>query len=201
MWNLQIPQTAIYTNLVKFGDGYNTDGSPKSKATGMISAHLPVGRKFGNKLNRRSVLYYHISAWISSQSKYPEAAYLFMQWLSSTRTYTWMAGNPGGYFDPMQRANFKEPLVSATYHPYSMEMIPETIARSVPSINFGGQTALDNALDEELQAAITGQKSAKDAMESAQGKWERIIRKQKRNGIVDAIKASRKTWPTIVETI
>jgi multiple sugar transport system substrate-binding protein len=38
-------------------------------------------------------------------------------------------------------------------------------------------------------------------MESAQGKWERIIRKQKRNGIVDAIKASRKTWPTIVETI
>ena len=112
-----------------------------------------------------------------------------------------MAGNPGGYFDPMQRANFKEPLVSATYHPYSMEMIPETIARSVPSINFGGQTALDNALDEELQAAITGQKSAKDAMESAQGKWERIIRRQKRNGIVEAIKASRKTWPTIVETI
>ena len=201
MWNLQIPQTAIYTNLVKFGDGYNTDGSPKSKATGMISAHLPVGRKFGNQLNRRSVLYYHISAWISSQSKYPEAAYLFMQWLSSTRTYTWMAGNPGGYFDPMQRANFNEPLVEATYHKYSMEMIPETIARSVPSINFGGQTALDNALDEELQAAITGQKSAKDAMESAQRKWERIIRKQKRNGIVDAIKASRKTWPTIVETI
>ena len=28
-----------------------------------------------------------------------------------------------------------------------------------------------------------------------------LIRKQKRNGIVDAIKASRKTWPTIVETI
>jgi multiple sugar transport system substrate-binding protein len=58
------------------------------------------------------VLYYHITAWISSQSKSPEAAYLFMQWLSSTRTYTWMAGNPGGYFDPMQKANFSEPLVS-----------------------------------------------------------------------------------------
>lgn len=199
MWNLQIPHTAIYTNLVKFGDGYNADGTPKSKATGMIDSHLPVGRRFGDKINRRSVLYYNITAWISSQSEYPEAAYLFMQWLSSTRTYTWMAGNPGGYFDPFQKSNFTEPLVESTYHKYSMTSIPATIARSVPSINFAGQTALDNALDEEIQAAITGQKSAKEAMDAAQSKWERIIKRQRRNGIVDAIKASRDTWPTIVD--
>ncbi len=199
MWNLIIPQTAIYTNLVKFGDGYNADGSAKSKATGMIGSHLPVGRQFGDKINRRSVLYYHITAWISSKSEYPEATYLFLQWLSSTRTYTWMAGNPGGYFDPMQQANFNEPLVEKTYHPYAMETIPATIARSVPSINFAGQTALDNALDEEIQAAITGQKTAREAMDAAQRKWERIIKRQKRNGIVDAIKASRETWPTIVD--
>jgi len=199
MWNLQVPQTAIYTNLVKFGDGFNADGTPKSKATGMIGSHLPVGRKFGDQINRRSVLYYHITAWISSQSAHPEAAYLFMQWLSSTRTYTWMAGNPGGYFDPMQSANFKEPLVAQSYQPYSMETIPATIARSAPTINFAGQTALDNALDEELQAAITGQKTAREAMEAAQGKWEQIIKRQSRNGIVEAIKASRQTWPSIVD--
>jgi multiple sugar transport system substrate-binding protein len=199
MWNLQVPQTAIYTNLVKFGDGFNADGSPKSKATGMIGSHLPVGRRFGDQINRRSVLYYHITAWISSQSAYPEAAYLFMQWLSSTRTYTWMAGNPGGYFDPMQSANFKEPLVAQTYQAYAMETIPATIARSAPTINFAGQTALDSALDEELQAAITGQKTAREAMEAAQGKWEKIIKKQSRNGIVEAIKASRQTWPSIVD--
>lgn len=110
-----------------------------------------------------------------------------------------MAGNPGGYFDPMQKANFAEPLVAEAYQPYSMETIPATIARSVPSINFAGQTALDNALDEELQAAITGQKTAREAMDAAQAKWERIIKRQTRNGIVDAIKASRATWPTIVD--
>lgn len=199
MWNLKVPQTAIYTNLVKFGDGYNPDGTPKSKATGMIDSHLPVGRQFGDQINRRSVLYYHITGWLSAKSEHPEAAYLFMQWLSSTRTYTWMAGNPGGYFDPMQKANFAEPLVAKAYQPYSMETIPATIARSVPSINFAGQTALDNALDEELQAAITGQKTAREAMDAAQAKWERIIKRQTRNGIVDAIKASRATWPTIVD--
>lgn len=199
MWNLQIPHTAIYTNIVKFGDGYNPDGTPKSKATGKLNSHLPPGRRFGDKINRRSVLYYHITGWISSKSEYPEAAYLFMQWLSSTRIYSWMAGNPGGYFDPMQQANFKEPLVAATYHDYSMRTIPETIARSAPTLNFAGQTALDNALDEEIQAALTGQQTAEEAMKNASKKWERIIRKQERNGILDHIAASRKTWPSIVD--
>jgi multiple sugar transport system substrate-binding protein len=199
IWNLKCPQTAIYTNIAKFGDGLKDDGSPKSKATGKMSAHLPPGRKFGDKINRRSVLYYHITAWLSSKSKYPEAAYLFMQWLSSTRTYTWMAGNPGGYFDPMQAANFKESLVAATYQPYSMDIIPKTIARSAPTLNFAGQTALDNALDQELQAALTGQKTAKEAMVAAQAKWEQIIKRQERNGILKAISESRKTWPSIVD--
>ncbi|CAN1556653.1 UgpB ABC-type sugar transport system, periplasmic component [Burkholderiaceae bacterium] len=199
VWNLKCPHTAIYTNIAKFGDGYKDDGSPKSKATGKLAAHLPVGRKFGDKINRRSVLYYHITGWLSSKSKHPEAAYLFMQWLSSTRTYTWMAGNPGGYFDPMQLANFKEPLVAATYQPYSMDMIPKTIARSAPTLNFAGQTALDNALDQELQAALTGQKTAKEAMIAAQKKWEQIIKRQEKSGILKAIAASRKTWPTLVD--
>ena len=110
-----------------------------------------------------------------------------------------MAGNPGGYFDPMQQANFREPLVASTYQQYSMETIPATIARSVPSINFAGQTALDNALDDELQAAITGQKTPREAMDAAQSQWERIIRRQRRNGIEEAILASRETWPTIVD--
>ncbi len=195
VWNMQSFQTACYTNIAKFGDGFKTDGTPKSKATGQIASHLPVGRKFGDKINRRSVIYYNITGWVSSKSKAQEAAYLFLQFLTSTRTYTWMAGNPGGYFDPHFKSDFKEPLVAATYQDYAMETIPATIGRSAPTINFAGQTALDTSLDEELQAALTGQKTAKEAMKSAQKKWENIIKKQEKNGILDAIAASRKTWP------
>ena len=199
MWNMKVPQLAIYTNISKFGDGLKDDGTPKSKAAGQMGSHLPVGRKVGDKINRRSVIYYNITAWLSSKGKYPEAAYLFMQWLSSTRTYTWMAGNPGGYFDPFQQANFKEPLVSASYQPYTMDTIPKTIARSAPTLNFAGQTALDNALDQELQAALTGQKTAKEAMIAAQKKWEQIIKRQEKNGILKSIAESQKTWPTGVD--
>jgi len=199
MWNLQVPNIATYTAIAKFGDGLKPDGTPKSKASGLMDCHLPVGRRFGDKINRRSILYFSISAWISSKSKNPEAAYLFMQWLSSTRTFTMMMTSPTGYFDPFQQANFHEPLVASNYRPYAMKTIPETIARSVPSLNFGGQTALDNALDEEIQAAITKQKTPRQAMEAAQGKWEQIVRRLGRKGIVDAIKASRSSWTTIVD--
>jgi multiple sugar transport system substrate-binding protein len=36
-------------------------------------------------------------------------------------------------------------------------------------------------------------------MDAAQGKWEQIIKRQTRNGIIEAIKASRQTWPSIVD--
>jgi multiple sugar transport system substrate-binding protein len=196
MWNLQVPNIATYTAIAKFGDGLTPDGKPKSPASGMMGSHLPVGRRFGDKLNRRSTLYFSISAWVSSKSKNTEAAYLFLQWLSSTRTFSLMMASPTGYFDPFQQANFREPLVASNYQAYAMQTIPETIARSVPSLNFGGQTALDNALDEELQAALTGQKTPRQAMDAAQGKWEQIIRRQKSKGIIESIKASKAAWPT-----
>lgn len=201
LWNLQVPSIATYTAIAKFGDGINPDGSDKSPATGLMDSHLPLGRRTGNTINRRSILHYSISGWVSTQSANPEAAFLFLQWLSSTRTFTYIMSSPTGFLDPMQQANFKEPIVADNYRPYAMDTIPKTVARSVPGINFAGQTALDNALDEELQAALTGQKSARDAMEGAQRKWEQIIRRRKRKGIVDSIKASRKSWPTFVDEV
>lgn len=195
LWKLQVPQICTYTAIAKYGDGLKPDGTPKSKATGLMGSHNPVGRRFGDKINRRAVMYYSVTAWISPKSKNAEAAYLFLQWLSSTRTFTLIMASPTGFFDPFQQANFKEPLVAANYQPYAMKTIPYSIARSVPSLNFGGQTAMDNALDEELQAALTKQKTPRQAMDAAQGKWEQIIRRQRGKGIIEAIKASRATWP------
>ncbi|MEM9011843.1 MAG: extracellular solute-binding protein [Pseudomonadota bacterium] len=196
----QTAHLTTYTNVTKFVDRMNADGSPASPAAGMLAAYLPPGVRHGDDLVRRSVIYYNITGTVSSQSANPEAAYLFLQWLSSTRTYSWMAGNPAGYFDPFQKANLSEPLVAETYHPYMMDAIRETIARSVPTINFAGQTALDAALDEELQAALTGQKSPEEAMADASRKWQRIIRRKGEDKMIPIIQASRAAWPTIVDS-
>lgn len=74
---------STYTNLAKFYDRKKADGSPASPIADNLGAYLPPGRQFGDQLVRRSVIYYNINAEVSSQSKNKEAAYLFIQWLTS----------------------------------------------------------------------------------------------------------------------
>jgi hypothetical protein len=78
-------------------------------------------------------------------------------------------------------------------------VIEETIRRCAPTLNFAGQTAMDNALDEELQAALTGQKSAEDAMKDAAKRWKRIIQRKGEDRTLEAIQASRAAWPSIID--
>ena len=159
-----------YTNLRKFNDRMNADGTPATPASGKLGSFLPVGNWFGDDLIRRSVLYLNINAEVSAQSEYPEAAYLFLQWASCSRIFSWMSGNPAGYFDPFQKANFDDPLVQQTYHKDHVEVIQETIKRSAPTINFAGQSAFDNGLDEELQRALIGDITPEEAMKNASKK-------------------------------
>lgn len=199
MADLSSTMISTFTNIAKFNDRMNADGTPATPLTGKLGSFLPPGTQFGDDLVRRSVIYYNINAEVSALSKYPEAAYLFLQWCSSTRTFSWMSGNPGGYFDPFQNANFDDPLVIETYHDYHVPIIRETIKRSAPTINFAGQTAFDNALDEQLQAALVGDISAEDAMKRAAKAWRKIIRKKGETKMVDAIRKSKAAWPTIID--
>ena len=191
---------STYTNLRKFNDRMNADGTPATPASGKLGSFLPVGNWFGDDLIRRSVLYLNINAEVSAQSEYPEAAYLFLQWASCSRIFSWMSGNPAGYFDPFQKANFDDPLVQQTYHKDHVEVIQETIKRSTPTINFAGQSAFDNGLDEELQRALIGDITPEEAMKNASKKWRKIIKKKGEDKMIEAIRASNKAaWPTIVD--
>lgn len=190
---------STYSNLPKFMDRKNPDGTPATEATGKFGSFIPPGTLHGNALIRRSCLYLNTSATVSSQSKSPEAAYLLLQWMSSTRLFTWMSANPGGYFDPWQLANLSDPLVTQTYHDYHVPVIKETIVRSAPTLNVPGTRAMYDALDKNLQAAMTGGKSVKEAMNDAASEWKKIVKKKGEKKMLDQINASRAAFPTIVD--
>jgi multiple sugar transport system substrate-binding protein len=190
--------TCAFSNLPKFLDNAANDGS---KVTGKVGSHLPPGREIDGKLIRRTVLWLNLSASVSSQSKYPEASYLLLQWLGSSRIYSWMTANPGGYFDPFQLSNFSDPLVRQTYHDYHMDVVRESVARTVPTINYPGATAFHNALDENLVAALTGAKTAEQAMADTEQQWARVARRIGEDKLIEAIKANKAAWPTITDPI
>lgn len=190
-----------YSNMAKFMDRIGPDGKPATKATGKFGSFVPCGTVHGKALIRRSCLYNSTSATVSAQSRYPEAAYLFLQWLSSTRIYSWLSANPGGYLDPWQLANLSDPLVAETYHSYHVPVIKETIVRSAPTMNFPGARAMYSALDKQLQAAMVDGKSVKKALDDAAAEWQSIIKRKGEKQMLEQINAARSAYPTLVEKV
>lgn len=190
--------TCAFSNLPKFLDNPNNEGS---KVTGKIGSMLPPGREVDGNLVRRSVLWLNLSASVSSQASNPEACYLFLQWLGSSRIYAWMTANPGGYFDPFRLSCFDDPLVRETYHAYHMDVVRETVERTVPTINYPGATAFHNALDENLMAALTRSKTAEQAMADTEREWQRVARRIGEDKLLEAIRSNKQAWPTVLDPI
>lgn len=189
--------TCAFSNLPKFLDNPGNEGSV---ITGKVGSHLPPGREHDGDLVARTVLWLNLSASISSQSQHPEAAYLLLQWLGSSRIYSWMTANPGGYFDPFQLANFADPLVRETYHAYHMDVVRESVKRTVPTINYPGATAFHNALDENLMQALTGSLTAEQAMDATATQWQRVARRVGEDKLLEAIQANKAAWPDLLDS-
>lgn len=190
--------TCAFSNLPKFLDNVANEGS---KVTGKIGSHLPPGREIDGKLVRRTVLWLNLSASVSTQAEHPEACYLLLQWLGSSRIYSWMTANPGGYFDPFQLSNFSDALVRQTYHDYHMDIVRQSVERTVPTINYPGATAFHNALDENLVAALTKSKTPEQAMADTERQWQRVARRVGEEKLLDAIKSNKQAWPTALDAV
>ena len=182
-----------FSNCPKFLDNSET------AIGGKMGSFLPPGHQFGNDLVRRSTIYLGNNGGVSTQSEYQEAAYLWLQWSGSTRIFSLLTGNPGGFFDPFQLANFQDPLVIQSYKPYHVPIIEGTVARAVPTIAIPGQFAMHNTLSENLVAALAGEISSQEAMENTAKSWRRHLRKKGEDKMIELINAAKSGWSTVID--
>ena len=193
--------TGTNTNLGKFLDRPVDESEEWMTTTvgGKLAAVLPPGTQFGTDVVRRTCFYGNVSCGVSSQSQHQELSYLFLQWAGSTTVFPWLSANPAGFMDPFQISNFKDPLIIEAYHAYAMEVMQQTVKRAAPMISLSGAQAMNQALDENMQAAHAGSITAKEAMENSAKQWRRIIQKKGETKMIDAIIADRESWPTIID--
>jgi multiple sugar transport system substrate-binding protein len=185
--------TCAFPNMPKFVD------NPANKAVfGKLRSGISPGRIIDGVLVRRSVWWPSIGHAVATNTKYPEAAYLILQWGTSGPVSTWMTGNPGGYYDPWRIPHLTDPLVVSSYKPYHMKTIRETIEISSPPIFIPGVLEYQTALDTNLQEVLTKRKTAAQAMKDCAKTWEKITERKGRDKQIKAIKASRAAWPTKV---
>jgi multiple sugar transport system substrate-binding protein len=189
--------SACYPNVTKFQDNPN---NKDSVVTGKMKTGLVPGKVINGKLVRRGNWWPNIAQAVSSQTKYPEASYLTLQWGNSPSLFTWMVGNPAGYYDPFQTSDWVDPIVVDSYHPYQVENLQNTIKHSVPCLNINGNNDYVIALDNEIQAVITGKKTASQAVKDAAAEWEKITDRIGRDVQIAALKFQVDAWPTVTET-
>lgn len=186
--------TCAFANMPKFLDNADT------AVGGKLGSFKSPGRIIDGQLVRRSVTYIGNTYQVSTQSAFPAASYLFLQWANSPSIYTWLVGNPGGTFDPFQVSDLTDPLVVGSYQQYQIDTIAATaeITTPPPSLLNGGQE-YETALDEELQAALTGQKTPEQAMEAAATRWNEITDRLGRDLQIEAIQGKSGAWPELIE--
>ncbi len=191
----QVAMASMFSNVTKF----ITKGSPLDKGFGdKIRTALSPGRMVGNKLVRRPCIYYNAQFAVNafSNSKLHEAAYLVLQWAGSGPIFTWMAGNPAGYFDPHGNSQLNDPLVRSSYKPYGCDELKVIIPNTAPTIAaIHGATAYTQALDQNLQKALTKQSSPEKAMADTAAAWEKVTNRFGRAKQGAAIKAGLEGWP------
>jgi len=189
--------TCAFPNMPKFLDN---PGNPDSQIVGKLRTGLAPGRIVDGKLIRRTVWWPNITLAVSTQTKYPEAAYLFLQWADSPSMFTFMVGNPAGYYDPFQVSDFKDPVVVGSYHEYHVPTMTASIEHSVPPLNLNGASEYETALDNNLQAVISGKKTAEQAMQDAAAEWEKITDRLGRDKQIAAIAAQVSAYSTVTDT-
>lgn len=192
----QVAMASMFSNCTKF----ITKGSPLDKGFGdKIRTALAPGRDVGGQLVRRSVIYFNAQFGVNafSDSKMHEAAYLVLQWAGSGPIFSWMAGNPAGYFDPHGNMQFNDPLVRGSYKSYASDALKVITPNTAPPIvGIHGAGEYTNTLDQNLQKALTKQSSAEKAMADTEAAWNKITARYGADKQAAAIKANRAAWPT-----
>jgi multiple sugar transport system substrate-binding protein len=186
---------SFFSNVTKF----ITKGSPLDKGFGhTLRTEVAPGRMVGGKLVQRSIIYQNNQFVVNgfSNKKLQEPAYLVLQWLSSRHIFDWLTGNPAGYMDPNRVSALSDPLVRASYKPYACDKLKEIIPHTAPPIlAIRGAREYTQALDTNLQKALTKQISPEQAMSATAASWEKITNRIGRAKQIAAIKANRAAWP------
>jgi multiple sugar transport system substrate-binding protein len=184
---------AAFGNMTKF----ITAGNPLDKGFGkFLRSSIAPGRVRGSVLISRNALFANTSYLVNafSNKKYHEAYYLILQWAGAARVFTWMVGNPAGYYDPNRTWTLNDPIVRASYKPYAASEMKLVIPHSVPDITLRGANEYLTALDTNIQKALTKQITAKQAMKNAADQWDRITKRLGTKRQAAAMNADRLAW-------
>jgi len=158
---------------------------PKSKVAGKLAFGNMPGGKVKGTLIRTPYFNWGWEYAVSAQSKEPEIAYLFALFAVSPAMSTIAVRDRDGYFDPFRAAHYKDPEIQLLYSADFLKVHEASMRDSIPDLYLKGQGEYFDELRVNIQAADSGQKSPKQALDDTASAWNRITRRMgKRSQLV-----------------
>jgi len=180
---------------VSFANYNNREGS---KTRGKITPALAPGWDIKGTVCHATPMADSWSYIVSAYSKYPELAYLWVQYNQSPQVSTKAIMAEGGYFDPFRKNHFEDPEVQERFGMPVLDALLASLKVSFPDVILVGGAEYMDLLDKEVQAAVTGIKTAKKALDDAAAKWEEVTERYGREGQLEQWNWLKQFYPQSV---
>ena len=151
--------------------------SDKSKVKGKLAFGSTPGGMVNGKLVKTPYFNWGWNYIVSSASKEQEIAYLYTLYACGPEMSTIAVRDPGGYFDPIRGAQYKDPDVIKAYSAEFLVAHEASMRGSIPDLYLKGQGEYFDALRVNIQAADVGKMKPKEALDETARTWERITRR------------------------
>lgn len=146
----------------------------EGKQAGQLAANVP-GATIGFFVPpKRSMTFGGWILGVSKDSANPEAAYAAMRWLLSPETSLEMVTNPDSGQDFFRVSHFNAEVTKALVAPDYLATFNAAIAALFPELRIPGGFEYYDTLDVQVQKALAGEASAKDALGEAANLWNAI---------------------------
>lgn len=169
----RFPAGQIYMAVAWPSLGQFAEDPEVSKISGKVGfAKLPGSLHRGKPIRATP----HVVGWSLTVSRYgksPEAAYLIAQWLNSPSVSLDVITSKGT-LDPFRLNHFENRKLMQTYGPELGPILRGNTEQSFPDISLRGAAEYLDILNLNVQAAVAGQISAKEALDKTAAKWREI---------------------------
>ncbi len=167
----------------------------RSKVAGKVKFCTVPGSLVGGGAFRRALTLGSVLWQINRYSRYPEAAYWLVQWLTSPQVSARLAARPNSNFTPHRPGHFEHPKIKASYTPEVIGILKGLMQIMVPEIPLVGAAEYQEVLSRNLFEAVPGTLSPRDAMMGTVKEWKEITAKLGRKRQIQAWRSHLRSLP------
>ncbi|MGQ0711918.1 MAG: ABC transporter substrate-binding protein [Rhodoferax sp.] len=171
----KLAMTEFWPPMGRWAEGYGTDTEqlswvPKSKVVGKVGYALPPGGYSGMAAG--------FGLSISSQSKNKEAAYLFIQWLTSKKISLERVQIPYSLRDPYRISHYQSTEYRGRWPnaPQYLDTLAKASNTGMPDLFLYQINRYERVLTEGLNAAFVGEVSPEAALDKVAASWDGLTR-------------------------